>query len=167
MFNNSRDFYQKLLEEFDDYFAHQDSERHAMNFAVTAHHMADWVWGDIIKNNHALKAKLGVREKNDFMQWIDSRSIWYGLVQAISNGSKHFIRQNGAPEKIQGWGMGGYGQGPYGRSYLAIDVSQTDPRYMPLAMLFEVVVRFWRDFLRSYSPFKEDLPEGKTKLSES
>src|SRR5712692_1861606 len=124
MFNNSREFYQKLLDEFDDCIAHQDSERHAMNFAVTAHHMADWVWGDIIKNNHALKAKLGVREKKDFMQWIDRQSIWYNLVQAISNGSKHFIRQSGGPEKIQGFGMGGFGQGPFGLSYLAIEVSQ-------------------------------------------
>ena len=42
---NSRDFYQKLLEDFDDYMVRQGSARHAMNCAITAHHMADWVWG--------------------------------------------------------------------------------------------------------------------------
>ncbi len=107
--NNSRDFYQKLLEDFDDYMQHQDSARHAMNCAITAHHMADWVWGDFIKDDHGLKAKLGVKDIHEFRRWIDTQSIWYSLVQSISNGSKHFIR--GAAEgthKIEGFGMGGY-----------------------------------------------------------
>jgi hypothetical protein len=76
--NNSRDFYQKLLEDFDDYMQQQDSARHAMNCAITAHHMADWVWGDFVKGDAALKAKLGVKDKAAFMNWIDSQTIWYG-----------------------------------------------------------------------------------------
>jgi hypothetical protein len=47
--NNSRDFYQKLLQDFDDYMEQQDSVRHAMNCAITAHHLADWIWGDFVK----------------------------------------------------------------------------------------------------------------------
>jgi hypothetical protein len=34
---------------------------------------------------------------------------------------------------------------------------------MPLTMLFEVVIRFWRNFLREHGPY-DPLPEGKTKL---
>jgi hypothetical protein len=90
---NSRDFYQKLLEDFDDFMGQRDSARHAMNCAITAHHMADWVWGDFVKNGVALKAKLGIKDKNDFTRWIDSQTVWYGPVQGISNGSKHFIRE--------------------------------------------------------------------------
>jgi hypothetical protein len=149
--SNARDFYQKLLEEFDDFMNRQDSARHAMNCAITAHHMADWVWGDIVKGDIALKAKLGLRDKEDFMRWIDTQTVWYGLVQAISNGSKHFIRENAeGTVKIEGFGMGGYGQGPFGMSYLAIQVSETDPKNLPIAHLLEVVVRFWRDFLRNH-----------------
>ena len=47
--NNARDFYQK--EDFDDYMQRPDSARHAMNCAITAHHMADWVWGDFVKGD--------------------------------------------------------------------------------------------------------------------
>jgi hypothetical protein len=164
--NNSREFYQKLLEDFDDYMHHLDSARHAMNCAITAHHMADWVWGDFIKGDAALKAKLGLKDKDDFMRWIDSQTVWYGVVQGLSNGSKHFIRKAAeGTQKVEGWGMGGYGQGPYGMSYLAIEVSATEPRYLPMDQLLEVVIRFWRDFLRMYGPY-ESLPEGETKLSE-
>jgi hypothetical protein len=164
--NNSRDFYQKLLEDFDDFMQHLDSARHAMNCAVTAHHMADWVWGDFVKGDAALKANLGVKDKNDFMAWIDGQTVWYGLVQSISNGSKHFIRDNAkGTQKVQGFGMGGFGQGPYGMSYLAIEVSPTDPKNMEVSMLFEVVIRFWRDFLKRHGPYNP-LPKCKTKLSD-
>jgi len=164
--NNSRDFYQKLLEDFDDFMGQQDSARHAMNCAITAHHLADWVWGDFVKSDAVLKAKLAVKDKEDFMCWIDTQTVWYGLVQGISNGSKHFIRKAGeGTVKIQGFGMGGYGQGPFGMSYLAIQVSETDPKNLTIAELLEVVIRFWRNFLRTLGPYNS-LPAGKTQLSE-
>jgi hypothetical protein len=61
--------------------------------------------------------------------------------------------------------MGGFGQGPYGMSYLAIEVSPTDPKNMEVSMLFEVVIRFWRDFLKRHGPYNP-LPRCKTKLSD-
>ncbi len=165
--NNSRDFYQKLLEDFGDYMSQQDSARHAMNCAITAHHIADWVWGDFVKGDAALKAKLGVNDIHDFLRWIDTQTVWYGLVQGISNGSKHFIRKNAeGAVKVQGFGMGGCGQGPYGMSYLAIQVSETDPKNLPISQLLEVVIRFWRDFLRLHSPYAADMPVGKIQLCE-
>lgn len=164
--NNACDFYQKLLDDFDDFMQQMDSARHAMNCAITAHHMADWVWGDFVKGDAALKAKLGVKDKNDFMAWIDRQTVWFGLVQSISNGSKHFIRENAkGTQKVQGFGMGGFGQGPFGMSYLAVKVSQTDPQNMELSLLFEVVIRFWRDFLTGHGPYNP-VPKGKTKLSD-
>lgn len=67
---------------------------------------------------------------------------------------------------LEGFGMGGIGQGPFGRSYLAIEVSSTDPKFLPMDQLFEVVIRFWRDFLRDNGPYTP-LPEGKTKLQDA
>lgn len=163
---NSCDFYQKLLEDFDDYMNRPDSARHAMNCAITAHHLADWVWGDFVKSDDQLKRTLGLRKKEDFMAWIDSQTVWYGVVQSLSNGSKHFLRKEAEnTRKIQGYGEGGWGQGPYGSSYLAIEVSLTDPKNLPVSMLLEVVIRFWRDFFRLYAPY-HSLPTSQTKLSD-
>jgi hypothetical protein len=162
---NSRDFYQKLLDDFDDYMVQQDSARLAMNCAITAHHMADWVWGDFVKGDAVLKAKLGIKRKEDFMAWIDGQTVWYGLVQSLSNGSKHFIRDYAkGTQKIEGCGKGGYGQGPFGMSYLAIEVSPTDPKNLPISMLLEVVIRFWNNFMVQHGPYKP-LPMSKIKSS--
>jgi hypothetical protein len=166
--NNSRDFYQKLLEDFDDFMGHQDSARHGMNCAITAHHMADWVWVDFLKTDAALRMKMGIKNRSDFKSWIDSQSVWYAMVQDISNGSKHFLRdQSVGTARIGGYGQGGYGMGPYGMGYLTVDLGGSDPtqQLLPFALLLEVVIRFWRDFLNQYGPYKGDLPEGKTQLS--
>jgi hypothetical protein len=163
--NNSCDFYQKMLEDFDDYMQQQDSARLAMNCAITAHHMADWVWGDFLKGNAILKAKLGIKTKDDFMAWIDGQTDWYELVQSISNGSKHFIRQASTEiVKYGGWGEGGFGHGPFGADYLAIRLHGPEVwQSLPLTILFEGVICFWRDFLRKHGPY-DPLPEGRAKL---
>jgi len=128
--------------------------------------MADWGWGDFVKGDSALKAKLGVKNKREFMAWIDGQTVWYSLVQSISNGSKHFIRENAkGTQVIGGVGMGGYGQGPYGQSYLAVEVSLTEPKNLPISHLFDTVIRFWRDFLTVHGPHNP-LPKGNTKLSD-
>lgn len=107
------------------------------------------------------------KDRDDFVRWINSQSVWFGMVQEISNGSKHFGRRSSFDtRRITGYGMGGYGVGPYGHSYLEIDHGEDagEHRFMIVADLLEVVVRFWRDFLGRYSPYLSDLPKGKTKL---
>lgn len=165
---NSRDFYAKLLSDFDDFMENRDSARHAMNCAITAHHMHDWVWNDYSKNDETTRKRIGIsKDKNEFIKWIDANSIWFGMVQELSNGSKHFGRRASfETRRVAGYGMGGYGVGPYGNSYLEIDHGEGagEHGFMVVADLLEVVIRFWRDFLRRYSPYRNDLPQGKTKL---
>lgn len=165
---NSRDFYVKLLADFDDLMENQDSTRHAMNCAITAHHMHDWIWNDYLKTDETTRRKMGIsKDKNDFIKWVDAKSVWFGMVQELSNGSKHFGRRSSLEtRRVAGYGMGGYGLGPYGHSYLEVDLGEGagECRLMTVADLLEVVVRFWRDFLRHYSPYGSDLPRGKTKL---
>jgi hypothetical protein len=54
-----------------------------------------------------------------------------------------------------------------GYSYLVVDMGDLDgiPNIMPATFLFEVVLRFWRDFLRLHGPYPE-LPRGRTLLSD-
>src|SRR5262245_11977724 len=98
-FENSKDFYEKLLAEFDDFMMHQDSARHAMNCAITAFHVHDWVWNDFLKQDQALRAKLGIgNKKHDFAAWIVHKgSFWFSAVGEIANGSKHFGRGTSFP----------------------------------------------------------------------
>jgi hypothetical protein len=165
---NSKDFYEKLLAEFDEFMEHQDSARHAMNCAITGFHLHDWVWNDYLKQDATLRATLGIgKKKHEFLKWIiNSGSIWFSLVEEIANGSKHFGRE--IPFRVplvNDYVEEGYAEPNYFVSYFAIDQGEdvADARYMPLSMLFETMVRFWRDFFTRYSPYK-DLPKSKTKL---
>ena len=138
-----------------------------MNCAITAHHMHDWFWTDFLKDDDALRRRLGIgNKKSDFAAWAGRKSVWFTIVQGISNGSKHFIRQyDEGIERVAGFGMGGFGQGPFGQSYLAIDMQTEDARYLPLSQVFEAVIRFWRDFLKACGK-DEGLPIGTTELSD-
>ena len=119
-----------------------------------------------LKDDDALRRRLGIgNKKSDFAAWAGEKSPWFTVVQGISNGSKHFIRQyDKGIEQVAGYGMGGYGQGPFGKSYLAIDMQTEDARFLPLSFVFEVVIRFWRDFFKACGKGAE-LPVGKTPLS--
>lgn len=164
---NARDFYAKLLVEFDDFMDDQSSARHAMNCAITAHHMYDWVWADFLRDDVELRTRLRIGSRlNEFANWCEKKSPWFTVVQQISNGTKHFIRKNteGFVE-IGGFGRGGFGQGPFGKSYLALDMHTEDARYLPLSHIFEAVIRFWRDMLIECGR-GVDLPTGRTKLSD-
>jgi hypothetical protein len=167
--NNSRDYYAKLLADFDDFMGEQSSGRLALNCAITAYHMADWVWADWLKKDEIAKAKLNIKNKDDFLACVDRAWPWFPTIQALANGTKHFGRKEDFEAvKVQGYGMGGYGVGPYGHSYLTIDYGdhggESNPhRFMNVVHMLEGTVRFWRDFLTHFGPF-EELPVGKTKL---
>lgn len=186
--NNSRDFYEKLLADFDDFMARQDSGRLALNCAITAYHMADWIWADWLKFDAATKTTLNIKSKDDFLAFIDRSFPWFPTVQALANGTKHFGRKEDFDAvKVRGYGIGPYGGGPHGQSYLTIDYGEavdalparggfeleqhTGPhpnphRFMPVALMLEGTVRLWRDFLNAHSPYKGNLPTGITALME-
>ena len=90
---NSLGFYKKLLADVADLQEHPDSARLAVNCAVTAYHLHEWVWGDWLKTDHAAWKKLGIRDKKGFLDWLDAHAPWFQTVQMLANGSKHFMRQ--------------------------------------------------------------------------
>ena len=61
---NSLDFYEKLLAEYSDFMADTFSSRHAVNCAITAYHMAEWVWGDWLKSDYKTQNTLKGTSKN-------------------------------------------------------------------------------------------------------
>jgi len=166
-------FYQKLVQEFDDFCEAPSSARHAMNFVITAHHMSDWVWAGFLNKDRARKKKLGLDDKNvhGFREWLYSQSIWLAQMQPLANGSKHFqpggmsihMRHVG-PFNTAAFNEVAFNEG---YSYLVVDMGELDglPNLMPATFLFEVVMRFWRDFLRLHGPYPE-LPKGRTMLSD-
>lgn len=119
---DSEDFYRMLVVDFDDFCADPTSSRAAVHCAISAYHMVDWVWGDWLKNDGAVRAKMGIGKcKTDFLNWIDNHSVWFKFIQGIANGSKHFAPQNFRTELMGGYGQGPFGVGPFGNPYLLVD----------------------------------------------
>jgi hypothetical protein len=166
-------FYQKLVQEFDDFCENPGSARHAMNFVITAYHLHEWVWKGFLKNDAAKRQELGIaKDIGAFKVWLDNRSIWYAQMQNLANGSKHF--QDGSGIKIRMLHMGPLNTMAFneqafneGYSYLVVDLGDLDgiPNIVPATFLFEAVMKLWRDFLRFHGPYPE-LPRGRTLLSD-
>ena len=160
---SAKDFYAMLVQDFDEFVEDQQSSRRAIHCVITAYHLHEWVWGDWLGTDYLAWRALNIRDKESFIAWIDSVCPWFPVIQDLANGSKHFIRNQGFDtQKIQGYGAGPYGVGPYGSGYLLLDFGEeaAEHRYLPALHLLDVVVRFWRDFLRRYGP-SLDLPVSK------
>jgi hypothetical protein len=54
------DFYRMLIQDFDEFMEEPYSSRKAVHCAITAHHLADWVWHDKIERDPDLRARLGI-----------------------------------------------------------------------------------------------------------
>jgi hypothetical protein len=168
--DTSRDFLAKLEADFADYEREPGSGRLALNCAMTAYHMHEWVWGDWLKTDHAAWKALGIRDVETFLAWIDRACPWFPVIQGLTNGAKHFIRNQsfqalrvGAPPFMLDTPSCGLDEGfldgpqPYvtdGPEFLIFDFGPeaAEHRWLPAAMLLEVVVRFWREFFEKYAP---------------
>ena len=168
--DTSRDLLAKLEADFADYAKEPASGRLALNCAMTAYHMHEWVWGDWLKTDNAVRKALGIRDVETFLAWIDRECPWFPVVQGLTNGAKHFIPNQpvqalrvGAPPLILDTPGCGLGEGaldgpiPYvtdGKEFLLLDFGPeaAEYRWIPAAMLLEVVVRFWREVFEKYAP---------------
>jgi len=180
----ARDFYVMVIEDFDDFMEEPHSARRALHCAISAYHLHEWIWCDWLKNDTAARERIGIKKsKDDFVAWVLRANVWFHYVQAMANGTKHLGRTNefatikvvAAPfafdQLTAGWDQGvcngpihyvsgSLPVGPKGQGYLILDLGEDavpETRWMPVAHILEVVLRFWRDFFRYYRP-GEDIP---------
>jgi hypothetical protein len=168
--DTSRDFLAKLEADFTDYAKEPGSGRLALNCAMTACHLHEWVWGDWLKTDYTVWKTLGIRDLETFLAWIDRTCPWFQVIQGLTNGAKHFVRNQpvqalrvGAPPFMLDTPGAGFDEGhldgpmPYvsgGKEFLLFDFGPeaAEHRWMPAATLLERVVRFWREFFEKYAP---------------
>jgi hypothetical protein len=159
--NNSRDFYQKLVDEYEDLLKNPTSGRSAINCATTAYHMAEWVWGDWLKADAVTRQNLGSLIKiDDFKSWLGEASLFFDAMQAVANGSKHYVRkQFDQTQRIEGWVEAGYVEPGYAQEgMLLVNTSKgNDPNWGDFKTMAGHMVLFWKGFIEEYGPYS-DLP---------
>ena len=90
--HNEADFLEKLRQEFQDLSRLPDSSRHAINFAMTAWHLTDWLWGLRLKADYREQSRLfetTFRSLEEFRKCVVARCPEVEIMQEICNGSKH------------------------------------------------------------------------------
>lgn len=169
---NAIQLYAKLVQEFDDFCDDPGSGRHAMNFVITAYHLAEWVWKDFLRDDNAKRQELGIADMKGFSAWIAGKSIWAAQMGDLANGSKHF-QEKGLP--IRRHVVGSFNTAAFNelafnemRVTLLVEMGEHHgrPHFVRATHLFEPVMKFWRDFLRDHGPYGGVVPVGRTKLSD-
>ena len=79
----TNDLFNKLLEEYKEFLKNSTSSRHAINCALTAWHLIDWIY----HNDHELSKKYS--ELKEFQQELKSLCPSLQIMHDIANGSKH------------------------------------------------------------------------------
>jgi hypothetical protein len=154
-----RDFHTKLKADFDDFAKEEDSARLALNYGVTAYHLHEWVWAIGLRRTTLFGRNSASATRNLFIAWLERECPGFNTLQDLANGAKHFARQQDfGMQRVAGFGMGPYGIGPLGKSYLLIDRGEAagDQRWKTARNLLGDVVKFWDDFL-STTQAKESL----------
>lgn len=165
----SRDFLDKLEAEFSDFMSEAGSARHALNCALTAFHLHEWVWANWLKADKETQAKLQISSRDGFLGWIDLACPWFPLIQDLANGTKHVRptqfsarRVSALPFSFDVPGAGfdeGRWDGPMPfvigeRAFLLIDSGPQagEHQWVPMGQLLDVVVRFRREFFTKFAP---------------
>ena len=120
---DSVNFYRLMIENYDDFVENSGSSRHAINCAISAFHIADWIWGDWLCMDFATWKKLdGVRDFDSFKAWIDCQTSFFQVVQGVANGSKHFAQALRRTRATGTYVEEGHVEPGYQQQYLEIQV---------------------------------------------
>jgi hypothetical protein len=155
---NSRDFYEKLVAEYEDLHHDPMSARIAVNCAITAYHLAEWIWGDWLKGNLAAQAAVGVHTVDEFKKWVDTQTPYFAAMQSITNGTKHFNQNAFSQTQLSegAFDRNAFDPNAFSVNGLLIEV-QTDSgaHWYDYETVLEQLLLFWREFLLKHSPYTD------------
>jgi hypothetical protein len=141
-----------MIQDYDDFVVDTSSARHAINCVTSAFHLAEWIWGDWLKDDYHTWQKLKIRDRESFLAWIDGAEPWFPVIQAIANGGKHFGSRN-LTKFTNSYVEEGYVEDGYQTRLLEIEVEQGGRKvWIEAIIVVESVAMFWTDFFHQYRP---------------
>jgi hypothetical protein len=151
---NAAEFFAKVREDLVALEQKIDDSGRAMNCILSTYHLHEWVWSYLLKPT--IPRKLGsmmVSDKSSFIALLETACPHFRLLQQLTNGTKHCAPVH-PTAKIEGYGMGPYGIGPPGTSYLLIDQGEEIPgadRWVVASEMLRKIVTFWDEFFEQHS----------------
>lgn len=145
-------FFDKLKEEYKDLRDDLTSSRHAINCAMTAWHLTEWVWAEHLAGDPPAQQRIdgSIRKFYQFRNWAVVECPELEIMECITNGSKHFTFDK---EKVQSTKKHGGGFGPgFARDFdigrLEVELDDGTRRWFDNVV--EAVIEFWDKFFVKY-----------------
>ncbi len=149
----------KLRMEHDDFVKDYTSSRHAVNFAITAHHLLDWVWHERIKvsKNARINGKIKhVEQFKKFREMMLASKAELKYCQDIANGTKHCkidlyvpeIKETKTDDDLK-WDIPTitWEKMDIDWDYSGLVILTHEGELKELAKCFDEVLKYWEDFL--------------------
>ena len=147
------DFLAKLKLERESLESDLTSSRHAINAAMTAWHLLEWVWGGAIQDDNATRLRLGAASKDfpTFRQFVLDKCPAMETMRCIGEGSKHFGGTAGTGV-IETREHGGAFSSGFSKAFdiSRLEVQKSDRTTAYFDLELDAVIQFWEDFFSRY-----------------
>jgi hypothetical protein len=93
---SSRQFLEKLEQEYSDFDKDHISARHAINCALTSWHLSDWTYSEYFSTDPAFQDSIEPRKSGilKYQEYLIQNCEELKYMRLIANGSKHCILRN-------------------------------------------------------------------------
>jgi hypothetical protein len=143
---NSKDFFAKLLTEYEEFRQDTTVSRTALNCSMTAWHLIEWVYHEFDYKTSGQFNKLF-----QFQEHLKIQCPSLQIMQELTNGTKHCLltRNNSVVKDTK------LHQGPYSREYsreydvstLEIELNDGTKKYFEDEI--ELAVTFWKSYMQA------------------
>lgn len=136
----SEDFLKKLLEDYSDYLIDRTSSRIALNCAMTAWHLTEWIYNEY---NQSTSVKLP-QFQSSLKQQCPSLQIMHDL----ANGTKHYLLTKHTPTIKETELHKGVFSKQFSRQFdvSALKMELNDGTKMYFEDEIKIVVEFWKNY---------------------
>ncbi|MHC2514618.1 hypothetical protein [Bradyrhizobium diazoefficiens] len=104
----------------------QDSVLRAFAAILALNHIPDWLQYKLTVSQRNTLGLTGSQVGDPVKDYFEAMHVDFKRVRELANGFKH-LRPVHSTQKVAGYGQGPYGIGPYGQSYLLIDLGEDKP----------------------------------------
>ncbi|WP_420318161.1 hypothetical protein [Ekhidna sp.] len=132
----SKDWFDKLEREYNDFLKDKTSSDRAINFSITAHHMNEWAKSELTEKE---KAKLALKRKpvqNDF-----------NIIQDLANGTKHKVLKYESTIKTTEHSRGAFSSGfSRGFNISTLNILMNSGEKIYFEDVAKNIYNFWKDY---------------------
>jgi len=141
---NSRDFFLKLEEDYEEFCRSRTSSRIALNCALTAWHLTDWIYNEyklLLLDTHPKFV--------DFQNWVKSQCESLQIMHDIANGTKHYLLTKHVPIVDKTAFHQGEFSDEFSREFntSSLNIELKDGNKIYFEDEIEKAISYWREYL--------------------